>query len=52
MELRKRRGVIKSVYRTKTPRGMEVLECGFEDTIAVLELPERYRRRLRTTNGI
>ena len=31
---------------------MDVLEEGFEDAIAVLELPERYRRRLRTTNSL
>jgi len=32
----------------------EVLEeyKGFEDATAVLELPEQYRRRLRTTNGL
>jgi transposase-like protein len=29
---------------------MEILEEGFEDATAVLELPEPYRRRLRTTN--
>jgi transposase-like protein len=31
---------------------MDVLEAGFEDAIAVLELPERYRKRLRTTNSL
>jgi putative transposase len=28
------------------------LEAGFDDATAVLVLPERYRKRLRTTNGI
>jgi transposase-like protein len=37
-------------YRNKAPKATEVLEEGFEDAIAVLELPEPYRRRLRTTN--
>ncbi|MCS3917251.1 transposase-like protein [Caldanaerobacter subterraneus subsp. tengcongensis MB4] len=37
-------------YRDKAPKAMEILEEGFEDAIAVLELPEPYRRRLRTTN--
>ncbi|MGB9808970.1 MAG: IS256 family transposase [Caldanaerobacter sp.] len=37
-------------YRNKAPKAMEILEEGFEDAIAVLELPEPYRRRLRTTN--
>ncbi|EIV99169.1 LOW QUALITY PROTEIN: transposase [Thermoanaerobacter siderophilus SR4] len=37
-------------YRDKALKAMEILEEGFEDAIAVLELPEPYRRRLRTTN--
>ncbi len=36
----------------KAPRAMAVLEAGFDDATAVLELPERYRKRLRTTNGV
>ncbi len=39
-------------YKEKAPKAMEVLEEGFEDVTAVLELPEQYRRRLRTTNGL
>ena len=39
-------------YEKKAPRAMEILEEGFDDAVAVLALPERYRRRLRTTNGI
>lgn len=31
-------------------RALETLELGFEDATAVLRLPEKYRRRLRTTN--
>jgi len=31
---------------------MDILEQGFDDAVAVLNLPERYRKRLRTTNGI
>ncbi len=30
---------------------MEILEDGFDDAVAVLNLPARYRKRLRTTNG-
>jgi len=33
-------------------RVMDILEQGFDDAVAVLNLPERYRKRLRTTNGI
>lgn len=36
----------------KAPKAMQVLEEGFDDVTAVLALPERYRRRLRTTNGV
>jgi putative transposase len=39
-------------YKEKASKAMEVLEEGFEDATAVLELPEQYRRRLRTTNGL
>jgi len=39
-------------YRAKAAKAMDVLEAGFEDAIAVLELPERYRKRLRTTNSL
>jgi putative transposase len=31
---------------------MGILEAGLEDATAVLMLPERYRKRLRTTNGM
>ncbi len=31
---------------------MANLEAGFDDATAVLALPEPYRRRLRTSNGM
>ena len=31
---------------------MQVLEMGFDDATAVLMLPEKYRKRLRTTNAV
>ena len=34
----------------KAERAVELLEEGLEDALAVLVLPEKYRRRLRTTN--
>lgn len=34
----------------KADRAMTVLEDGLEDAISVLTLPEKYRKRLRTTN--
>ena len=36
----------------KAPRAMKILENGFDDAVAVLALPERYRKRLRTTNSL
>lgn len=34
----------------KADKAIEMLELGLEDATAVLDLPEKYRRRLRTTN--
>jgi len=39
-------------FEKKAPKSMKVLEEGFDDAVAVLVLPEKYRRRLRTTNGV
>jgi transposase-like protein len=39
-------------FEKKAPKAMQVLESGFDDATAVLMLPEKYRRRLRTTNGV
>ena len=36
----------------RAERALQVLERGLEDAIAVLGLPEKYRRRLRSTNGL
>lgn len=36
----------------KAPGALEVLERGIEDATAVLALPSKYRRRLRTTNMV
>lgn len=41
-----------SDYGERAARAIEVLEAGFDDATAVLALPERYRVRLRTTNGV
>ncbi|MBE3578239.1 MAG: IS256 family transposase [Limnochordales bacterium] len=39
-------------YAERAPRAVEILESGFEDAMAIMALPEQYRRRLRTTNGV
>jgi transposase-like protein len=36
----------------KADRALAILEEGLEDALAVLSLPEKYRVRLRTTNGM
>ena len=39
-------------FEKKAPKAMQILEMGFDDATAVLVLPEKYRRRLRTTNAL
>ena len=39
-------------YEALAPKSMEVLEAGFDDAIAVLHLPTKYRRRFRSTNSL
>ena len=41
-----------SCFSGKAEKALERLEAGFADATAVLSLPERYRKRLRTTNGM
>lgn len=36
----------------RAERALRILENGLEDVITVLSLPEKYRRRLRSTNGL
>lgn len=40
------------LYGDKAAKAIGVLETGFEDVTAVLALPEKYRKRLRTTNSV
>ena len=39
-------------FEKKALKAMQILEMGFDDATAVLVLPEKFRRRLRTTNAI
>lgn len=39
-------------FESRAPKGITILEEGFEDVMAVMSLPEKYRKRLRTTNSI
>lgn len=46
------RDQIIELYEEKAPKAIAVLESGFDDVIAVICLPLKYRKRLRTTNSI
>ena len=37
-------------YETKAEKAMNILEAGFDHALTILSFPERYRKRLRTTN--
>lgn len=39
-------------YAERAPKAVELPEAGFEDAMAIMTLPEHYRRRLQTTNGV
>jgi putative transposase len=39
-------------FAKKAPLAMEILEKGSDDATAILELPVKYRKRLRTTNSL
>ena len=43
---------IVETYQDKAPKAMKTLETGFDDATAVLILPEKYRKRLRTSNAM
>jgi putative transposase len=48
---RKVRDRIIEKYESKAPKASALLDEAFDDITAVLALPLRYRKRLRTTNG-
>lgn len=39
-------------FTDRAPKAVERLEEGFDDAVAVMALPAKYRKRLRTTNGV
>ena len=43
-------GAFIAQFEGKAPKAVKCLEDGFDDVLAVFTLPEKYRRRLRTTN--
>src|SRR5690554_4348460 len=49
---RDRRDNLLSFLEEKSPQAATLLDESFSDVMAILNLPQRYRRRLRTTNSI
>ena len=49
-KLRKKRMLV--IYEETAPKAMGLLDEAFDDITAVFALPQPYRKRLRTTNGI
>lgn len=49
---RKMKDEIMDNYETKAPKAASILDEAFDDITAVLAVPLKYRKRLRTTNGV
>jgi len=49
-EARRRLAEFSERFAKSAPKAVACLEAGFEDAMAVMTLPEKYRKRLRTTN--
>ncbi len=49
-EARRRRDEFIEAFEKKVPKAVACLEEAFDDAMAVMALPEKYRKRLRTTN--
>ena len=49
-EARRRLNDFVECFNKKAPKAVACLEEAFEDALAVMTLPEKYRKRLRTTN--
>lgn len=49
-EARRRLNEFVEAFEKKAPKAVACLEEAFEDAMAVMALPEKYRKRLRTTN--
>ena len=49
-EARRRLQEFAERFEKSAPQAVACLEAGFDDAMAVMSLPEKYRKRLRTTN--
>jgi putative transposase len=50
VEARRHRDELLERFAKSAPKAAACIENGFDDAMAVMALPEKYRRRLRTTN--
>ncbi|MBL0351581.1 MAG: transposase [Dechloromonas sp.] len=50
VEAKRRLAEFTERFAKSAPKAVACLEAGFEDAMAVMVLPEKYRKRLRTTN--
>ena len=41
-----------TAFESEAPNAMKVLEDGFDDAMAVMSLPRKYRQKFRTSNGV
>jgi transposase-like protein len=51
-EAKSRKDRMLAIYEETAPKAMGLLDEAFDDITAVFALPQPYRKRLRTTNGI
>lgn len=51
-EARRQRDEFVKRFAKSAPKAVACMDDGFDDAMAVMALPERYRRRLRTTNMV
>jgi len=49
-EARRRLNEFIEEFESKVPKAVNCLEAAFEDAMAIMLLPDKYRKRLRTTN--
>jgi putative transposase len=49
-EAQRRHHEFQERFATSAPKAAACMEAAFDDAMAVIELPEKYRRRLRSTN--
>lgn len=49
---RKSKDIFIDKYESSCPRAVELIDLAFDDITTVLMLPLKYRKRLRTTNGV